>query len=420
MRLKAQQRNWPLLTLLTLTGINLFNYLDRQVLPAVLTPLKDELQLTDGQLGWVATAFMLGYFLTSPFFGYLGDRFPRKWLIAAGVAVWSVGTVLSGTAHGFWSLVMFRVLVGLGEASYGTISPGWIADLYSPGKRNNALSVFFTAIPVGSALGYIVGGAVAAHYGWRSAFWWAGLPGFALAVILLTLKEPKRGSNDDPPGKPATDEPAPTVREAYVSLLGRPLYVLVVLGYVAQTFTLGGFAFWAPTFLHRVHGMELAAADKFFGLSLVVTGLVATLLGGFISTAWHKRNPAAYAWVIGLSTLAATPTACAAFLLQDAELARVMMVASMFLLFLSTGPVNTLILETVPVAMRATAMAASIFAIHFFGDLWSPQIVGFLSDRTGLKDAVLVLPCALVFASVFWLWLAGKMQADAGKLRVER
>jgi MFS family permease len=405
--LKAHERNWPLLTLLTLTGINLFNYLDRQVLPAVLTPLKEELRLTDGELGWIATAFMLGYFLTSPLFGYLGDRFPRKWLIAAGVAVWSVGTVLSGTAHGFWSLVMFRVLVGLGEASYGTISPGWIADLYSPERRNNALSVFYTAIPVGSALGYIVGGAVAAHYGWRSAFWWAGLPGFALAVILLTLKEPKRGASEEA----VVTASASTEKQGYLSLLGRPLYVLVVLGYVAQTFTLGGFAFWAPTFLHRVHGMDLQTADHFFGLSLVVTGLVATLLGGFIATAWHKRNPAAYAWVLGLSAFAATPVGCAAFLLQDAALARVMLVVAMFLLFLPSGPVNTLILETVPVTMRASAMAASIFSIHLFGDLWSPQLVGMLSDRMGLKDAVLVLPCALVFSAVFWLWLAGKMQA---------
>lgn len=417
--MNSTQRNWPLLTLLTLTGINLFNYLDRQILPAVLTPLKDELQLTDGELGWVATAFMLGYFVTSPFFGYLGDRFPRKWLIAGGVAVWSVGTVLSGTAHGFWSLVMFRVLVGLGEASYGTISPGWIADLYSPEKRNNALSIFFTAIPVGSALGYIVGGAVATHYGWRSAFWWAGLPGFVLAVLLLTLKEPKRGASDGAVQSKAPEASAQAGVKAYVSLLGMPLYVLVVLGYVAQTFALGGFAFWAPTFLHRVHGMALDAADHFFGLSLVVTGLVATLLGGFVATAWHKRNPAAYAWVIGLSAMAATPAGAAAFLLQDDAQARVMLVVSMFLLFLSTGPVNTLILETVPVAMRASAMAASIFAIHLFGDLWSPQLVGFLSDRMGLKDAVLVLPCSLVFAAVFWLWLAGKMQAEAGKLRVE-
>ncbi len=407
--MNAPQRNWPLLTLLILTGINLFNYLDRQVLPAVLTPLKDELKLSDGELGWVATAFMLGYFLTSPFFGYLGDRFPRKWLIAAGVAVWSAGTVLSGTAHGFWSLVMFRVLVGLGEASYGTISPGWIADLYSPERRNNALSIFFTAIPVGSALGYIVGGAVAAHYGWRSAFWWAGLPGFVLAVVLLFLKEPERGASEAVGAQAAT----PAEKQGYLSLLGRPLYVLVVLGYVAQTFTLGGFAFWAPTFLHRVHGMDLQTADHFFGLSLVVTGLVATLLGGFISTAWHKRNPAAYAWVLGLSAAAAAPAGCAAFLLQDAFLARVMMVIAMFLLFLPSGPVNTLILETVPVTMRASAMAASIFSIHLFGDLWSPQLVGVLSDRMGLKDAVLVLPCALVFAAVFWLWLAGKMQAGA-------
>ena len=414
--MNTPQRNWPLLTLLTLTGINLFNYLDRQVLPAVLTPLKEELHLSDGQLGWVATAFMLGYFATSPFFGYLGDRFPRKWLIASGVAVWSVGTVLSGTAHGFWSLVMFRVLVGLGEASYGTISPGWIADLYSPARRNNALSLFYTAIPVGSALGYIVGGAVAAHYGWRSAFWWAGAPGFLLAIALLALPEPKRGASDAPTTEGADDTPAPKGLQGYASLLKRPLYVILVLGYVAQTFAIGGFAFWGPTFLHRVHGMALEQADRFFGLSLVVTGLVATLLGGFVSTAWHKRNPAAYAWVLGLSALGAAPAACAAFLLQNDELARVMMVAAMFLLFLPAGPVNTLILETVPVAMRASAMAASIFAIHFFGDLWSPQLVGFLSDEAGLKRAVLLLPGSLVFAAFFWLWLARRMQREGEAL----
>jgi MFS family permease len=409
--LNDEKRNWPAFTLITLTGINLFNYLDRQVLSAVLTPIKEEFGLTDGQLGSLATAFMLGYFLTAPIFGYLGDKFPRKWLIAMGVIVWSLGTLLTGVAHGFWSLVAFRVLVGLGEASYGTISPGWIADLYPPARRNNALSIFYAAIPVGSALGYIAGGVIATHYGWRAAFWAAGLAGFVFVLGLAVLKEPARGAVDAPGN-------AETMAESkgwlgYLDLFKRPLYVLLVLGYIGQTFTLGGFAIWAPTFLYRIHGMSVEKAAWFFGLSLVVTGLIATLLGGWISTQWRKKNPAAYAWVLGGSMLLGAPAAFAAFSLSDPFWAKAMLVASMFLLFLSTGPVNTLILETVPVRSRAAAMAASIFCIHLFGDLPSPWMVGELSDRVGIAKAVLLLPCALVFGAVFWLWLAVRMQRSA-------
>ena len=405
------KRNWPVLTLLTLTGINLFNYLDRQVLSAVLTPIKEEFHLTDGQLGSLATAFMLGYFVTAPLFGYLGDKFPRKWLIAMGVVVWSLGTLLSGVAHGFWSLVAFRVLVGLGEASYGTISPGWLADLYPPGRRNNALSIFYAAIPVGSALGYMGGGYMAVHYGWREAFWVAGAAGFVFVVALLVLKEPKRGEADEPGGSNV----ATTAKgwASYLDLLKRPPYVLLVLGYVGQTFTLGGFALWAPTFLYRVHHMKLDDAGLFFGLSLVSTGLTATLLGGWLATQWRLRNPAAYAWVLGWSTLLGAPTTFAAFLVPDPFLAKAFLVASMFLLFLATGPVNTLILETVPVYSRAAAMAASIFCIHLMGDLPSPWLVGKASDQVGIARAVLLLPCALLFGAFFWLWLALRMQREA-------
>jgi MFS family permease len=394
----AASTPWAAGTLAALTGINLFNYLDRQILPAVLVPLKADLGWSDRRLGWVAVAFMLGYFLTAPVFGYLGDRLSRKLLVVLGVAVWSLGTVLSGRAHGFAEMILFRVLVGLGEASYGTISPAWIADLYPSPRRNTALSVFYLAIPVGSALGYLLGGAVAAHWGWRAAFLWAGAPGFLLALALCALREPARSTAARPPGALA----------AYTSLGSRPDYLLTVAGYVAQTFAQGGFAFWAPSFLVRVHGMALAPASRFFGLSLVATGLTATLLGGFLATGWQRRHPAGYARLLALSALASVPVAFAAFLLTDPAEARLALIASMFLIFLPTGPINTLILETVPVALRATAMAGSIFAIHLFGDLWSPWLVGFLSDRFGdLQRAILwTLPSALAVAALFWGWLA--------------
>ena len=184
----------PFWMLTILTGLNLLNYLDRSVLSAVRTPLAAEFGLNYGDSGRLVTAFMIGYFVTSPFFGYLGDRVPRKWLIALGIFVWSLGTVLTGFASGFVMLLMFRVLVGLGEASYATISPSLLSDTFGPARRNNALTIFYVAIPVGSALGYILGGQVSSHWGWRHAFIWAGVPGLLLALVLLPFAEIGRAS----------------------------------------------------------------------------------------------------------------------------------------------------------------------------------------------------------------------------------
>ncbi len=398
---------WPIASLALLTGLNLLDYLDRQLLAAVLPPLQLELGLHDEQAGTIGTAFMLGYFLTSPIFGYLGDRWPRRWLIAAGVFVWSLGTLLSGHASGLAMLIFFRVLVGFGEASFGTISPGWIADLFAPARRNNAISWFYLAIPVGSAIGYIFGGWVAAHYGWRAAFLFAGYPGLLLAFLLFLLREPARGATE--PKAQVERGGAPVGWRVYLELLTFPRYVLVILGYVAQTFAMGGFSFWAPTFLVRVHHMELADAGGFFGRTLVIMGLLATLGGGYLATMWQRKTGTGYAWVLALSALGAVPAAFISFWSHDLALAKTALAASMFLLFLCTGPLNTLILETVPVRMRASAVAASIFSIHLFGDLWSPKFVGFLSDRSGdLQLACLwALPGALVVSAVLWCVLVG-------------
>ena len=404
--MKAYPDRRPWFALAALSGLNLVNYIDRQVLPAVLPPLQRDLHLSDTQAGMLTPAFMLGYFVTAPFFGYLGDRMSRKGLIAAGVAVWCVGTLLTGSVSGLVELILFRTLVGFGEASFGTLGPSWIADLFPKQRRNNALSFFYVAIPVGSAMGQILGGVVAAHSGWRSAFIWAGIPGLVIALVLLFLPEPERGESDESIA-PATQE-APSGWGAYRGLLGYRLYVLVVAGSVAQTFAIGGFALWSATFLVRVHGMGLQEADQFFGLTLVVTGLVATVVGGLWATAWDRRNPAGSAWILAGSAVLCVPCVVAAFLSSDLLLAKGMLVASMFLIFVPTGPTNSLILSTVPAAVRATAMAASIFAIHVFGDFWSPQLVGILSDHCGgLQAAMLwLMPASLALCAVFWTWLA--------------
>jgi MFS family permease len=359
---------------------------------------------------------MIGYFVTSPVFGWLGDRWSRKWLIAAGIFVWSLGTVLTGFAATFAMMLAFRVLVGLGEASYATISPSLISDSYAPAKRNNALTIFYVAIPVGAALGTIIGGLIASKWGWRHAFIWAGAPGLLLALVMLPFAELKRGQAE---GKTAEAAKRPSVRDI-MNLFRIPDYVLVVLGYTAYTFALGAFGHWGPTFLHRAHGVAVDKAGEFFGAVLVVAGLVGTMIGGFAATAWQKRNRAGYAWTLGLSVLAAVPLAFGAVLVSSTFWSMSFLAAAMFCLFLSTGPVNTLILETAPVNLRASAMAVSIFMIHLFGDMWAPEIVGRLADSFGgnLQKAVLILPVALIVASALWLTLAVKTKLGAGPSRV--
>ena len=396
----------PFWMLFILTGLNLLNYLDRSVLNAVRTPLANEFQLGYGPSGRIVTAFMIGYFLTSPFFGYLGDRFSRKWLIAFGIFVWSLGTVLTGFASGFRELLFYRLLVGLGEASYATISPSLLSDVFVGTKRNNALTIFYVAIPVGSALGYLIGGEISANWGWRNAFIWAGLPGLLLAVVMLPFREPQRGAGESLPGEKVSKPALGDFLKLFVNLR----YQLIIWGYVAYTFVLGAFAFWGPTFLERVHGRSTVAADRFFGGVLVGTGLLGTLLGGFLATAWQKRTRTGYAWMLSLSILLSVPVSAAAFLTHDATISMIFLGTSMFLLFLSTCPTNTLIIEAVPINLRASAVALSIFMIHLFGDMWSPEIVGRLADAWSgnLQKAVLLLPCMLLVGGGFWLALTVK------------
>jgi len=405
----------PSWTLFILTGLNLFNYLDRNVLAAVLDPVQARFQLTDEQGGRLNTAFMLGYFITAPLFGYLGDRAARKWLIAVGIAVWSLGTLLTGFATSLAMILALRTIVGVGEASYASISPGWISDVFGSGKRNNALTIFYVAIPVGSALGYILGGQIAARWGWRYAFIWAGLPGLVLALSLLPFQEPSRGLAE------GLQEHIrlPHLKDVR-NIFRLADFHLLVWGYVAYTFAMGAFAFWGPSYLQRVHNLAKSSASLFLGAVLVVAGLIGTFAGGFVATAWRKRNRAAYALVLGCSTLAAVPSGVLTFVTGDTTVCMASLAATVFLLFLSTGPVNTLIVESVPVNLRSSAMASSIFMIHLFGDLWSSQIMGAPSDRWhSLQTAGLILPGALLIGAALWLALAWKtLRAVPGRVGV--
>jgi MFS family permease len=399
----------PRIGLAVLTFINLFNYLDRYVVSALAESLKkSELSLSDTQLGLLMTGFVIVYMLTSPFFGALGDRYSRTRLIAFGVAIWSLATAMAGLTGRFITLFLARATVGIGEAAYGTIAPALLADYYPKHLRGRVFAVFFAAIPIGSALGYVLGGVIDKHFGWRAAFYVAGLPGLVLAALTLSLFDPPRGAQDE--------KDAPTVGghgpspsggwRSYAELWHNRPYVLTVLGYAAYTFALGGIAFWMPTFLERMRGVPKEAATVQFGTIVVITGFLGTFAGGWLGDYFLRYTKQAYLLVSGVSALAAAPFALIALVAPAPSVYLSAIVVAEILIFASTGPINSAVVNLVAPGMRATAVAATNFTIHILGDVPSPPLIGAISDATSLDKAVLLVPMAVAVGGTIWLYAA--------------
>ena len=395
-----------------LSFINLFNYLDRYVVSALVERLKHAgMGLTDADLGSLMSAFLVVYTFAAPVFGLLGDRRNRPRLIAFGVACWSLATTLSGFAHGYWGLLLGRASVGIGEAAYGTIAPSLLADYYPVDKRGRVMAIFFCAIPVGSALGYLVGGSVGVHFGWRAAFFVAGVPGLVLAALCLLLRDPPRGVQDKTAAIDPTDARAarPGTRATYLQLMRNKPYALTVWGYTAYTFAMGGLAFWMPAFLERMRGIPAEQAAVDFGKIVVITGFIGTFAGGWLGDYFAKISKQAYLWMSAAATLIAAPFVWFALTSPPAYL--VCMIIAQLLMFASTGPINASIVNLVAPTQRASAVALEIFAIHILGDCISPFLIGKVSDASSLNEGVKIVPVAVVISGVLWC-LAARAQAQ--------
>ncbi len=404
----------PALILAILTGLNLLNYMDRTILAAVLARIQDpkQLDLDDAQGGTLATAFLIGYFLTSPIFGALADRGGRKGLMTFGVLVWSAATYATGHAHSYWTILLARAVVGVGEASYASVAPTIIDDLAPLEKKGRWLSVFYLAIPLGSAIGYVLGGFIEKRFGWRSAFYFAGGPGVVLALACLLIVEPAR--------KLAAKKESPL--KMLRPLASQRLYVRAVAGYCLSTFALGGFALWAPKFIFAEYGMPLDRANYVFGLVLIVAGVLTTGLGGWLGDRASKRmsaddrggedrTPLGHLRICAIASFLGAPFAAAAFLSPNTTYFFTFMFLAIAAIFLGNSPINAALLSAVPTHLRASAMAISIFAIHVFGDMWSPPLVGLLMKWLGSRPmAMQLLPLAIAGSGVLWWVRAPKLQ----------
>src|SRR5271167_2468417 len=276
----------PRAALLLLTALNFLNYIDRSVLFAVQPLVQREFHLNDEQVGFLTTAFFICYMVAAPVIVPLADRLPRKWIIAAGAFVWSVATLLSAVTHNYDELLLRHVIVGIGEATFVAVSPAFLSDLFPETLRGRVMGFFYLATPVGSALGYIVGGYLGHHYGWRMPFMISALPGLLLAFGVMALREPIRG---------AADHLADSVeRGTILGLFRNKAYWTISLGAAMMTFAIGGLQVWMPTFLTRVRQVQLDHANLVFGGMTVIAGTVATLLGGWLGDRLLRRTPAAY------------------------------------------------------------------------------------------------------------------------------
>lgn len=404
----------PGLIIALLTGLNFLNYLDRMIVAAVLVRIREPvaaggLGLSFTEAGLLATIFLLGYFLTAPIFGSLADRGPRKGLIAAGVLVWSVATVASGLAGSFAAMIAARAICGVGEASYATLAPTIIDDLTPAEKKGKILAIFYAAMPIGAAAGFMLGGFVEAHWGWRAAFFVAGGPGAIIAVTCLFIAEPVRKLRA--PGEKTTT--------ALRTLVRIPLFRRAVLGYCAHTAAVGAFSHWAATFLHDRYGLANKTGDFWFGVITVVAGFLGTIVGGRwadkVNARTHVAADVAFddrgnrravnnlLRICAIGVAFAAPLCVAALLSPSAW----MFFALGFLvelgLFVGTSPINAALLRGVPTELRASSMAIAIFAIHLFGDLWSPTLLGVIADAAGsMLIAMMALPVAVAIAATVW------------------
>jgi MFS transporter, Spinster family, sphingosine-1-phosphate transporter len=415
-----------------LLTINLFNYIDRQVLAAVEPPLSAEFKLTEAGAGLLASAFLYAYMFGAPILGRLAERVSRWWVVAGSVAVWSLASGWTGMAGSFGVLLASRVIVGIGEAGYGPAAPALISDYFPIERRATVMAMFYMAIPVGSALGYIIGGQVNEWLGWRWAFLLVVPPGLALAGLALFMREPQ-------PHAPRVPRKH-ALRADTMALLRIPSYLLNTAAMTAMTFAIGGISFWIPKYMTlRVaeqQGLPLltalgqvAALDQFnklltevnttFGTIVVIAGLLATFSGGWLGDRLRPRLPGAYFLISGVAILLAFPCTLAMIYLPF-PYAWFAVFGAVFFLFFNTGPANTALANVTAPNMRATAFAMNIFFIHALGDAISPPFIGWVKERTSWNTAFMLVSLMTVLASALWFIGARYLGADTeAVLRIE-
>ena len=344
--------------------------------------------------------------VAAPFVGPFAGKYPGSSSSFWGRSFWSGLALLTAVTHTYTELLVRRTLVGIGEATFVTIAPTFVADLFKAKSGGRILGVFYLAIPVGSAAGYLLGGYLAPGHGWRFPFYIAAAPGFLLAIGVLFLKEPPRGRFDsvkDEGIKTAAPEDWGSkiklyFNDLYVHLFRNPAFLTATLGMAAMTFSLGGVQVWIPQFLYSERHFTLEKANLMFGVIIVIDGILAALIGGWLGDYLLPRMKSAYYLVSAASMLLGVPAMIVALFVEGKWMVPAIGVAAFFLLF-NTAPLNAAVINSVGFHIRAMALAVNIFIIHILGDVPSPTMMGWVADRRSLQMAFVLPVIAMVVSS---------------------
>lgn len=378
--------------LFVLTALNFVNYIDRSVLFAVQPLVQAEFHRSDTQFGLLTSAFIWCYMCTAPFVGPLADRFDRRRIMIIGALIWSAATLLTAVTNNFETLFFRHLIVGIGEATFVTIAPSFLSDIYPEHRRGRVMSIFAAALPVGYATGYILGGRIGQEFGWRHAFLISSIPGFILALLLYTLKEPERGSQDH---LKETLE-----RGTILGLAKNGAFWSATLGVAMMTFATGGMSVWMPTFLVRVRHVSLDKATTIFGVITLTAGFLATIIGGWLGDYLLRYTKGAYYLVSGIGMVLAVPSIYLAVTFTGGLMYPAIF-AAIFFVLLNTAPLNAAVVNSVSAKIRATALAVNIFTLHILGDAFSPTLMGRISDQSNLRLSFLVVTVAVGLSAIF-------------------
>jgi len=372
--------------------VNLINYMDRMTVAGVLLQIQETFGLSQGQSGLLQTVFILVYMIAAPTFGYLGDRYNRRYLMAFGVFLWSLTTLIGSFMPTYGTFLLLRCLVGVGEASYSTIAPTLIADMFVKDMRSKMLAVFYFAIPVGSGLGYMIGAETAtiatnmgAEEGWRWGLRVTPVMGLiAVILIMWVMQQPSRGEVEGGAHLAATSF-ASDLRY----LAGNRSFVASTLAFTCVTYVAGALSWWGPSFVEQGIAVQespnvnVNAVAFVFGAIAMAAGLVGVPLGSF-SGQWVRRR-----WgfgdplVCGAGLLLSCPCLAAAMWLAgvDAKAAYAVVFFGQVFLNLNWSIISDMVLYIVIPTRRSSAEAFQILFSHALGDAGSPYIVGVVADQ---------------------------------------
>ncbi len=409
--------------------INILNYTDRYILSAILPKLKLELGLSNVQSGLLGSSFLLIYGLATLPLGVWADKGPRKNIVAICVAIWSVATTLAGFARDFSHLFIARAVLGVGEAGYAPASLSLLGDFFHKGQRGRVISFWSAGQLIGAAFGFTLGGLIADSLGWRWAFYLVGIPGLLMAFLAWRTHEPIRGAfenegEDEDPGEDAAASHGgigPNFWQTALHILRIPTYLSILGALIFSFFTIGATSYWLPEFLVKDFHITTTQAGLYSGAVLVSSGLIGTLLGGWLADRAQKKRPQGRLIVASLGLLIGAPLVLIALLLHNlAGFIAVVIVAVTFLNF-CVGPLNAVIQDIITPNVRSTALGLSLLLAHLLGDAASPTVVGVLADRSSLNMALLVTaPTCLFLAGLICLLGIRTVAQDMHNMQVQR